>query len=124
MAKILLIEDDKFIREIYQITLKEASYQVEVAEDGEIGLQKASQGGYDLILLDIILPKKDGLALLKELKKTPPQRKNKKIVMLTVLDQKTFIKESLKSGANGYLMKTVLTPKEILAEVKALLKES
>lgn len=124
MARILLVEDDQFIREIYQITLQKAGYQVDTAENGETGLTKAAQGGYDLILLDIMLPKKDGLALLKELKKTPPQKANKKIVMLTVLDQKTFIKESLKSGANGYLMKNILTPKEILAEVKALLEES
>lgn len=121
MKRILLVEDDKFIHEVYQTILEKAGYEVEVAKDGEVGLAKASEGGYDLILLDIILPKKDGLTVLKELQKTAPQKPNKKIVMLTVLDQKPFIKGALESGADGYLMKTVLTPNEVLKEVKVLL---
>lgn len=123
MARILLVEDDKATRELYETLLKEAGHQVDVAEDGEIGFAKAIEGGYDLIILDIILPKKDGIIFLEELKKTTPKKENKKIVMLTNLDKEDFIKAALRLGADGYLMKPTLKPKEVLAEVKAYLKQ-
>lgn len=123
MARILLVEDDKSAREFYELLLKDEGYQVETAVDGEEGFLKASEGGYDLILLDVILPKKDGLSVLQELKQTPPKVPNKKIVMLTVLNQDEFIKSALKTGADGYLMKPALKPDEILAEVRAFLKQ-
>lgn len=121
MARILLVEDDQFTRELYQNLLQEANYQVDVASDGEEGLSFAIEGGYDLILLDIMLPKLDGLSLLKKLQITLPKKANKKIVMLTVLDQKPFIESALKNGASGYLMKPTLSPNQILSEVKNFL---
>lgn len=121
MARILLVEDDKFTRELYELLLKEEGYQVDTAEDGEIGYTKAIEGGYDLILLDIMLPKKDGLTVLKDLRRNPPKTINKKIVMLTVLNQDEFIKSAMRLGADGYLMKSSLKPDEVLKEVKTFL---
>jgi DNA-binding response OmpR family regulator len=124
MARILLVEDDRFTRELYELLLVESGYQVDVAVDGKKGFSKAAEGGYDLILLDIILPKKDGLSILKDLQKITPKKENKKIVMLTVLNQDEFIKTALKSGADGYLMKSSLKPNEVLAEIKSFLGEN
>jgi len=85
MAKILLIEDEAGIRQVYADVLKKEGYTVETAEDGEAGLEKIKTGGYSLILLDIMLPKMDGLAILTELKKKAPQEANGPIVLLTNL---------------------------------------
>lgn len=123
MARILLVEDDQFTRELYESLLKDAGHKVDVAEDGESGFLKAVKGGYDLILLDIVLPKKDGISFLEELKEVTPEQENKKIVMLTVLDQDEFIKSAFRLGADGYLMKPSLTPAGVLAEVKAFLEQ-
>ncbi|HUW21402.1 MAG TPA: response regulator [Candidatus Bathyarchaeia archaeon] len=122
MEKILLVEDDKHTRDLYRLFLKEAGYQVEIAEDGKTGLSKAIQGGYDLILLDIILPEIDGLKFLEEFKKVSPRPKSK-VVMLTVLDQDDYLKKAIDLGAAGYLVKSILSPDEVLAMVKGFLKD-
>lgn len=121
MAKILIIEDEESIREVYTQILKESGFTIDEAKDGEEGLEKASQGGYDLILLDIIMPKKDGLSVLKELQTHPPIVPNKKIVMLSVLNSDQFIQSSLAMGADGYLIKSVLTPDQVVSEVNNFL---
>lgn len=123
MTRILLVEDDQFTRELYEGLLKDAGYEVEVAEEGGGGFLKALEGGYELILLDIMLPNKDGIAILRDLKNKPPKKPNKKIVMLTVLDQDEFIKTAFRLGADGYLMKPSLTPDGVLAEIKGFLEE-
>ncbi|MBN1262905.1 MAG: response regulator [Candidatus Pacebacteria bacterium] len=122
MVRILLIEDDRFTRELYETLLKGEGYDLEVAEDGAAGLAKAIEGGFDLILLDIIMPKIDGLTFLRKIKEIPAKKKNKKIVMLTVLNQDEFIKNALRMGAHGYLMKSALRPDEVLAEIAVFLK--
>ena len=124
MARILLVEDHKPTIGLYKTLLTEAGHQVDLAEDVEIGFAKAIEGGYDLILLDIVMPKKDGIVFLEDLKKLPPKRKNKKIVMLTNLDKGDFIKVALRLGADGYLMKPALKPKEVLKEVEAYLDQN
>lgn len=122
VARILLVEDDQFTRELYQTLLTEAGHIVEAVEDGEAGFLKAVEGGFDLILLDIMLPKKDGLTFLREIQKIKPKKPNGRIVMMTVLDQDEFIKSAFKHGADGYLMKSALTPDGVLQEVEAFLK--
>jgi len=121
MARILLVEDDQATRELYEVLLKEAGHKIDSVSDGKAGFEKAVQGGYDLILLDIMLPQMDGITILEELKKANAIRKNKKIVMLTTLRRDEVIKSALKLGADGYLMKTVLKPAEVLKEVEAYL---
>ncbi len=121
MARILLVEDDQLTRELYEKVLKDAGYTVDSARDGKEGWEKASQGGYDIILLDIILPYTDGITILKKLQTNPPTPPNKKIVMLTVLNQDNIIKDALANGAHGFLMKTALTPAQVLAEINGFL---
>lgn len=118
MAKILLIEDDKGTNEIYSHVLREAGFTVDSATDGYQGLAKAKSGGYDLILLDVMLPKVDGITLLSELKKNPPSNPNKKIIMLTNLSHDTVMKEAKNLGVFASITKSDIDPGQLLEEVK------
>lgn len=120
--KILIVEDDQFLREFYQELLQTEGYIVDVAPDGEIASQKVHQGGFDLVLLDIMLPKKDGLQILRETKVSPPLAPNKTIVMLTNLGQDAIIKECFTLGAAGYMIKSALNPDQVLTEINNYLK--
>jgi len=122
--KILIVEDDQFLREFYQELLQEEGYTVEVAAEGETGLAKISQGGHDLILLDIMLPKKDGLEILRELRVKPPQGINGPIVVLTNLGQDAIIKQCFDLGANGYIIKSAMNPDQVLTEIKSYLDKN
>lgn len=122
--KILIVEDDQFLREFYQELLQGEGFQVEIAEDGEVGLVKAKQGGYSLILLDIMMPKKDGLQVLRELKLAPPAAPNGPIVVLTNLGQDVIIKQCFEMGATGYLIKSSMNPDQVLTEVHSYLQKS
>lgn len=124
MAKILVVEDDQFLRDLYNELLTEAGYTVDLASDGEEGLSKALVGGYDLILLDIMLPKMDGLQVLKRLKEQGPKTPNGSVVLLTNLGQDAIIKEGFSLGATGYIIKSAMTPDQVLQEVKIFLKRS
>lgn len=118
--KILVVEDDLFLRELYTDILGAEGYKVEGAQDGEEALQKIKVGGYDLILLDIIMPKMDGLTVMKQMQNTTPQNPNKCVVFLTNLDKDEEIKTALQLG-NGYLIKSQITPGSLVLEVKAYL---
>lgn len=122
--KILIIEDDQFLREFYEELLQGEGFSTDAAADGDLGITKMSQGGYDLILLDIMLPKKDGMQILRDLRAKPPAQFNGPIVVLTNLGQDAVIKECFDLGANGYLIKSALNPDQVLAEIKTYLKNS
>src|SRR3989338_3998385 len=121
--KILVVEDDQFMREFYQELLTEEGYEVEVAADGLGGEQKFLTGGYDLVLLDIMLPKKDGLEILRDAKNKPPKVKNGPIVILTNLGQDAIIKEGFSLGASGYIIKSAMAPDEILNEINMFMNK-
>ncbi len=122
--KILIVEDDQFLREFYQELLQSEGYNVEVAADGETGFNKAHNGGYDLLLLDIMLPKMDGMQILRELKISPPQTPNKAMVMLTNLGQDVVVKQCFEMGAQGFLIKSAMNPDQVLAEVHSYLQKN
>ncbi len=121
--KILIVEDDQFLREFYQELLQSEGYQVSVAGDGEEALNKAQQGGFNLILLDIMMPKKDGLQVLRDLKVSPPSQPNGPIVVLTNLGQDAIIKQCFAMGAAGYLIKSAMNPDQVLNEVNSYLQK-
>lgn len=122
--KILIVEDDQFLREFYQELLQAEGYSVDTASDGEIGLSKLQTNEYNLVLLDIMLPKKDGVQILNDLKQKPAKSPNITIVVLTNLGQDTVIKQCFELGANGYLIKSALNPDQVLIEVKSYLQKS
>lgn len=119
--RILVVEDDKLLRDLYVELLRTEGFIVEIAVDGQEGLDKIRAGGYHLILLDIMLPKKDGLTVLEELKQSPPVAANGPTVILTNLGQDEAIKRGLHSGAAGYLIKSALTPDQVLNEIRTFL---
>jgi CheY-like chemotaxis protein len=118
--KVLIVEDDLFLRELYVDTLSGEGYQVDSASDGEMALEKMKIGGYDLVLLDIIMPKMDGLSVMKQIQNTPPLAPNKCVVFLTNLDKDEEIKAALQLGS-GYLIKSQITPGSLANEVKVYL---
>ena len=119
--KILLIDDDPFLSEIYSVKLKESDFEVEVVESGEQVLEKIKEKTPDLILLDIVLPKVDGWSILEEIRKDP-KFNNVKVVVLSNLGQKGEIEKGLEMGAQKYLIKAHYTPSEIVNQIKELLQ--
>jgi len=122
MEKILLIEDDLFLIDIYNVKLKASDFSVDVAEDGESGLAKAKENKYDLIILDIVLPGLDGRDVLRKLK-SDKDLKNIPVIILSNLGQKNEIEEGMKLGASQYLIKAHYTPSEIVDEIIKILKK-
>lgn len=118
---ILLIEDELFIRELYERALLSSGFNVISALDGEEGVTKAKTMP-SLILLDIMLPKLNGIEALKILK-NDPQTKNIPVVLLTNLGQESIIKNAFSIGAVGYLMKMRITPHELGEKIKPFLSD-
>lgn len=121
--KILLIEDEAFILDMYKIIFTKEGFIVEAASDGEEGLAKAEGGNYDLVLLDIMLPKMNGLDVLREMRKEGSKAKKTPVFLLTNLGQENIIKQAFKIGAQGYFMKANLLPQQIVSEVRDFFKE-
>ncbi len=115
--KILLVEDEDFIRDLYVRQLTKAGFQVKSAIDGQSGLQMLSAEPFDLLLLDIMLPGRNGLQLLRTFKTQNPNSPMITI-LLTNLGQETVIKEGFEFGAQAYLIKASYTPDQVVTEVK------
>lgn len=119
--KILVIEDDKFLRElIVRKLLKEGMETVE-AVDGEEGQAKVKSEKPDLILLDLILPGIDGFQLLSQIK-SDPELKLIPVIILSNLGQKEDIERGMQLGATDYLIKAHFTPGEVVEKIKETLK--
>jgi two-component system response regulator ResD len=122
--RVLIVEDDQFLREFYQELLESEGMVVDTAPDGETAVNKIHEGGFDLVLLDIMLPKKDGLQILKESKVNPPAKPNGPIVVLTNIGQDAIIKNCFEAGAAGYMIKSALNPDQVLQEIHNYLQIS
>ena len=118
--KILLIEDEIAIRDVYKELLVFEGYTVDEAGDGDQGLNKALAGDWDILLLDIMLPRRDGLEILTHLK-TVPELSKKPVVLLTNLDKESILKACMDLGANGYLVKSNINPQDVVLEVQKYL---
>jgi two-component system, OmpR family, response regulator ResD len=118
--KILLIEDEEYIRDLYKRQLDLAGLATDGFGTGNEGLAALKQNHYDLVMLDIMLPDTNGLQILKEIKNSEAT-KNIPVVMLTNLGQDAVIKEGFELGAEGYLLKSSYTPNQIVEEIKNVL---
>lgn len=117
MMAILIIEDEKNMSNLLKLELTHSGYQCEQAFDGETGLNKALDNDYELILLDLMLPRINGIELcrrLREVKQTP-------IIMLTARDEVMDRVNGLQVGADDYLAKP-FAMEELLARINALLR--
>jgi DNA-binding response OmpR family regulator len=117
--KVLIIDDDPFIIEIYVLKFKDSGFEVDSAQDAKTGLQKIKDFKPDVILLDIVMPVTSGLEILLEIKKGEAAKF--KIILLTNLGQKEDVEKGIKLGADGYIIKAHFTPSEVVEKVKALL---
>lgn len=120
--KVLVIEDEEYLRDLYVEILCQEGYEVDMASDGEQGYVAMQKGGYDLVLLDIMLPRMDGFQILEKLRITPPSRPNLSVIILTNLGKEVNVAKGLSLGVSGYLIKTETTPDQIIQEVKGYLK--
>lgn len=119
---ILLVEDDKFLEDIFSTRLQNEGFNVIVAGDGEVGLKLASEKHPHLILLDIILPQMDGWEVLEKLQGLELV-KDIPVILLTNLGHEEDVEKGLKSGAAGYLIKAQYTPTEVINKVKEVLEK-
>ena len=115
--KILLVEDEALISDLYSYQLKASGYNVKTAPDGLTGLKLLEEEKPDLLLLDIMLPGMNGLEMLRQWKtKHPNDPLN--VLLLTNLGQDAVIKEGFELGASGYLIKASYTPEQVVKEIQ------
>ena len=120
MARILIIEDDALIARMYEAAFKFEKYEVDIAHNGKDGLEKLKKNRPSLILLDIMMPKMNGIDVLREMK-ADPRYKGIPVVMLTNLSGSKDIEEALSLGAVKYIVKSKYKPKEVVAQIKEIL---
>jgi len=115
--KIMIVEDDSFVMDIYHTKLEQENFEVIEAANGVEAMKKLQDSQPDLILLDIIMPYMDGLEVLKKIKEDE-RLKNIPVILLTNLSQKEEVTKGLELGANDYLIKSHFTPSEVLEKIK------
>jgi two-component system response regulator ResD len=117
---ILLVEDEKLIRELYTIMLTTYGYLVDEAEDGEIALSKALQQEYDLILLDIMLPKVTGVEVLRKVRSSDEYKsKSSPVIVITNMGDEGIINEMVKMGIEKYILKAELNNNQFVEEINS-----
>lgn len=119
-STILLIEDESALLSLYKQVLEDFGMNVIAVPDGEIGFDAILDNAWDLLLLDIMLPKKDGLEILKELKDYDDWKKGK-VIMMTNLNSEDIINNAFDLGADGYLIKSEIQPDKLIEEVTTFL---
>jgi CheY-like chemotaxis protein len=113
--KVLCIEDEHFISELYVRALTKAGYSVVVERDGKAGLESAQTDAFDIILLDLMVPTMTGMEVLNVLRdpaKTP--QLHGKIIITTNLEQRDELRSAIEKQADGYLVKAEITPRELV----------
>ncbi len=123
MANVLIVEDEKMLADAFQMILEKAGHKVTVAFNGEEGLIAAAKVQPELILLDLLMPVKDGLGFLKDyqLKKKHPEVK---VIIFSNLDMQKEAEEAFTLGASKYVLKAWATPKTLNTIVEEELKKS
>ncbi len=113
--RVLCVEDEHFISELYARALTKAGYQVDVVLDGQKGLAAAQTDKYDIILLDLMIPNITGIEVLRTLrdpKLTP--KMHARIIITTNLEQREDVRADIEQQADGYLVKAEITPRELV----------
>jgi DNA-binding response OmpR family regulator len=118
--KILIVEDDSFLLNMYATKFELEGFKVSTADDGDKGVKMAQKEMPDIILLDIMLPKMNGFEVLRELKANE-ETKPIPVILLTNLSQKSEIDQGLALGAKDYLIKAHFMPSEVVEKIKKVL---
>lgn len=119
MIKLLVVDDEERIRRLLKMYLEREGYVVEEAENGQVALQLALENEYNCILLDIMMPEKDGIEVITELR----EHKDTPVILLTAKGEEANRVEGFELGADDYIVKP-FSPREVVLRVKALLKRS
>lgn len=117
--KILLVEDEQLIRDLYTRELNKSGFPTISVETAEAGLVELGKGQFDMLLLDIMLPGMNGLQMLREFRSKNPQSQML-VILLTNLGQESVIKEGFELGAQAYLIKGAYTPDQIVQEIRGV----
>lgn len=119
---ILLVDDDLTLREMYEERLKAEGFTVETAKDGEEALEKATETRPNLILLDVMMPKLNGLDVLRRLKEQE-ETKQIPVIVLTALIQDRERLEGITRGADDYVVKSETMPGEVIDKIHRVLEK-
>lgn len=123
--KILIVDDELYLRELYEEVIQSAGYEVSTALDGEEGYEKIMTGNFDLVLLDVMMPKLDGIGVLNKLSKVQPQPAKMPIIIIcTNLSHDPVVNEAVKLGAKAYIVKADVVPDQIIEKIKQFLGSS
>ncbi len=120
IAKVLIIEDDRYISKMYQLKLSLDGMDVQVADNGRIGIEKVNEFKPDIILLDILMPELDGYEVLKIIK-GDTATKDIPVLILSNLGQEDHIQKGMQLGAVGYIVKSQFTPSKVVEKIKEVL---
>lgn len=112
--KVLIIEDEHFITELYVRALTRAGYDVTVEFDGQKGLELAQTNQFDIILLDLMIPTITGIEVLRQLRKPDAPGIKAKIIITTNLEQREELRADIEAQADAYLVKAEITPRELV----------
>ncbi|MCB9801504.1 MAG: response regulator [Pseudomonadales bacterium] len=123
-SSLLLIDDDLFIRELYEEVLKSAGFTVETHSDGKAGLAAIEEGSHDAILLDVMMPQIDGIGILTMLFEKKLIEKKGPIILLTNLVNDPVLQQAKRLGAKAVYAKTDITPDQLVEIVNNLLKNT
>jgi len=121
MKKILLIEDERILGEMYKEKFEQEGFKMVLSVDAEKGVELAKKEKPDLIILDILLPEKDGIFFLEQQMKDP-EIASIPVVALSNYDHPEARKRALALGAKEYIIKTDFTPQEIVKKIKKYLR--
>jgi len=121
--KILLVEDDFFVRDIYQRKLRECGFEVRSAENGLEGMERLKESIPDLVMLDIFMPYMDGRDVLREIKGNE-EWKHIPVILLTNFSASEGVRDGFSLGAEEYLIKSHFTPSEVLQKVESILEKA
>ncbi|MDF1498001.1 MAG: response regulator [Patescibacteria group bacterium] len=118
IKKIAVVEDEAAIMDIYKIKLKLSGYQVVTAENGDVAIKIIKKEKPDLVLLDILLPKKDGFEVLDEIRKSEDEKiKSTPVIITSNLSNEEDIQEAKNIGIVDYVIKAKSTPLEIIKKI-------
>ncbi len=117
MAKILLIEDEQIMLDLLRRKLTEEGHEVSIAKDGEEGLKAMTEAKPDIILLDIVMPKKGGFEVMEDMQKDP-SLKRIPVIIISNSGQPVELSRAQKLGAKDWLIKTEFDPQEVIDKVK------
>ena len=121
--KVAIIEDDSIISQMYRMKFEMEGFDVEVAENGEVGIELVRDFTPDIILLDVRMPKMNGDAALKEIRKHP-WGKNVSVLVLTNTGKDEFSSAFEPLGIIDFVIKADCTPKDVVAKIKATLEQA